>query len=266
MPLTELEQLARIFGGFATGLAVLVGTVWAIVRFMSPREVAQARVALELNRQELQPVVDLTMRATDTVPSGDDSWVVVATVVARNQGKKTARMAYEDGPPLTVYRLDEPKGGKVTFTRVAREPVRQAAAPRAAAPRVHRPTRSDAGDPLPGAPGVARVVLLRLPGGPVSRGPGCPDPGRCAGEPARQLDGEDVLGATRWVFCQLTRCSSYQPRPPVLSFSAGGSCPCWWRCQMSSELHPRSAAARGVRRIVDGGVGLGTWPPSRDTP
>ncbi len=107
MSLTDWEQLAKIVQGFATGVAIIVGALWALFRFWSLREVKQVKLRLEQQQRELQeqPVLDLTMRA-EQVTVDDDGHYVTVTVVAKNNGNQIARMAYEGKPALRVFYVD----------------------------------------------------------------------------------------------------------------------------------------------------------------
>ena len=112
MSLTDWEHLAKIFQGFATGAAVVIGAFWAIFRFFSLREIKQMQLRIEQQHRELQeqPVLDLTMMTEQVTVEGDDSHYVTVTVLAKNNGTQIARMAYE-GPALRVFSVDYSSDG-----------------------------------------------------------------------------------------------------------------------------------------------------------
>lgn len=125
----DWHQLADIFQGFATGLAVLVGAIWAVFRFWSLREMAQAKVKLEKELRELkerQPIIDLTMKAEQVAAQNGDSFFITAQVTAKNNGTKIARLAYEGDPPLGVFSIEFPSDGSTIFKEKLREGVRLA--------------------------------------------------------------------------------------------------------------------------------------------
>ena len=130
--LSDWRLLANTFQGFATGVAVLVGAIWAVFRFWSLREIAQAKVKLEKEFRELkerQPIIDLTMKAEQAAVQNGDSYFVTATVTAKNNGSKIARLAYEGDPPLGVFSIEFPSDGPPIFTEQQREHVRLASNP-----------------------------------------------------------------------------------------------------------------------------------------
>lgn len=127
--LTDWQLLARTFQGFAAGAAVLVGAIWAVFRFWSLREIAQAKVKLEkefLELKERQPIIDLTMKAEQAATQEGNSFFVVAQVTAKNNGTNIARLAYEGEPPLGVFSIEFPSGGPPIFHEQQREHVRSA--------------------------------------------------------------------------------------------------------------------------------------------
>lgn len=130
--LADWRLLANIFQGFATGIAVLVGSIWAVFRFWSLREIAQAKVKLEKDQRELnerQPIIDLTMKAEQAVVQNGDSYFITAQVTAKNNGSKIARLVYEDDPPLRVFLIDFLPNGQPLFLEQQREHVRLASNP-----------------------------------------------------------------------------------------------------------------------------------------
>lgn len=107
--LDDWVKLGSAFQGFATGFAVVVGAFWALVRFWSLREVAQAKVQLDLDRRELmnrQPILDMTMTVEQAQISREEKPYVVVRVSAKNNGSKIARVTYEGEPPLGVYSVE----------------------------------------------------------------------------------------------------------------------------------------------------------------
>jgi hypothetical protein len=127
--LVDWHQLANIFQGFATGLAVIVGAVWATFRFWSLREIAQSKVKLEKELREFkerQPIIDLTMKAEQVAGQNGDSFFVTVQVTAKNYGTKIARLAYEGDPPLGIFSIEFPHDGSTTFIEKQREHVRLA--------------------------------------------------------------------------------------------------------------------------------------------
>jgi hypothetical protein len=143
--LAQWAELGAAFQGFATGLAVLAGAGWAIVRFFSLREVEQAKLTLErglLDLAERQPILDLALRAKQT-GRADGQFFVSATVVAKNNGTKVARLAYDGTPPLAVFAVEFADGVPV-FREERREHVRMAVDPNQfAKTTIVRPGQSD---------------------------------------------------------------------------------------------------------------------------
>lgn len=130
--LADWQLLASTFQGFAAGAAVLVGAIWALFRFWSLREIAQAKLKLEKDYRELkerQPVINLTMKAEQVCMQGGNSFFITALVTAKNNGTNIARIAYEDDPPLGVFSTVFPPDGPPTFQEQLREHVRSAKNP-----------------------------------------------------------------------------------------------------------------------------------------
>ena len=113
MSLTDLEHLAKIFQGFATGAAIVIGAIWALFRFWSLREIKQVKLRIEQQQRELQeqPVLDLTMMTEQVAVEGDDCHYVTVTVLVKNNGTQIARMAYEGRPALRVFSVDYSSDG-----------------------------------------------------------------------------------------------------------------------------------------------------------
>lgn len=129
---SDWQLLANTFQGFAAGTAILVGAIWALFRFWSLREIAQAKVKLEKDYRELkgrQPVVELRMKAEQVVMQDDDSLFITILVSAKNNGANIARLAYEGEPPLGVFSICFSPEGALIFHEQQREYVRTARDP-----------------------------------------------------------------------------------------------------------------------------------------
>ena len=115
--LADWEKLSIVFQGFATGAAILVGSIWALFRFFSLREVEQVKLRLKKEQRELkeQPVVDLTMQADQASLDENYGLYVSITVFAKNNGTQVARLAYEGEPSLRVFLIEHASDGKPTF-------------------------------------------------------------------------------------------------------------------------------------------------------
>ena len=130
--LKDWALLANIFQGFATGLAILTGAIWAVFRFWSLREIAQAKLKLEKETREIkerQPVIDLTMKVEQPAEQNGDCFFLIAQVLAKNNGTKTARLAYEGKTPLGVFSIQFQPDGQPIFQEQQREHVRLASNP-----------------------------------------------------------------------------------------------------------------------------------------
>ena len=128
--IAEIKDVAQAFQGFATGLAILAGGVWALYRFSALKEVDRAKAELNKKEQDLkeQPVVDLSISAHQKFISGSTDLFLDINIIAKNNGSQNARLAYEENFSLYVYKVTG-ADGEQQYECVQRHKVRKASNP-----------------------------------------------------------------------------------------------------------------------------------------
>lgn len=130
MDVKEIEAWANIFFRCMSGIAILIGGIWALTRFSLLKEAAHAKAQLKKVKAELeqQPIIDITLDARQVSPMGANGYPVEIDVALKNNGQKPARLSYEQEIPLNIYKVSEHDGAQ-SYALVASSKVRLAVNP-----------------------------------------------------------------------------------------------------------------------------------------